>query len=215
VDELKTRLQPVIDQLPESVRDYWWAFALAIAAVVLLLLWALFERVVLRPLFGRRAGSLPGEEYLRVDVATLPRPNLVPSPRRLLAEGVPVRVRLVVLAPLGHGRRHALPDDPAAFLDRVLPGFGAVVREDGAAVKLWPAQVSRAGFSPKFHTLVATPDPPGVASRWVLAAGPVRSGDRQFSLGLALEADEPCYLGRLTVTPDRWPWLLRIRQGAA
>ena len=93
----------------------------------------------------------------------------------------------------------------------MLPAFGQVVREDAAQIKLWPAQVSRAGFAPKFHTLVSTSDPPGAPSRWVLAAGPVRSGDRQFSLGLALEAAEPCYLGRLTVTPDRWQWLLRIR----
>ena len=147
MDEQRSWWQPLIDQLPEPVRDYWWAIALAGAAVAALLVWAVFERLVLRPLFRRRARALPGEEHLRVDVGRLPRAALVPSPRRLLAEGVPARVRLVVLAPLGHGRQHALPDDPTALLDRVLPGFGAVVREDGAVVKLWPAQVSRAGFA--------------------------------------------------------------------
>jgi hypothetical protein len=197
--------------LPDSAREYGWAIVAVSAVVLLLLLWAIFDRLILRPLFGRRSAPLPGEEHLRVDVTRLPTVTPPTSSRRLLVEGVPARVRLVVLAPLGQGRAHALPDDPTTLFDRVLPGLGAVVRDDGALVKLWPAQVSRAGFAPKFHALVWTPDAPDSASRWVLAAGPVRAGDRQFSLGLALEADEPCFLGRQTVTPDRWTWLLRIR----
>jgi hypothetical protein len=203
--------EALFDRFPDSTREYGWLILAAVALVVLLLLWAVLDRLILRPLFGRRTKPLPGEEHLRVDVERLPLEAPAASARRLLVEGVPVRVRLVVLAPLGHGRAHALPDDPTALFDRVLPGFGAVVRGDGALVKLWPAQVSRAGFAPKFHALVSTPDPPDAPSRWVLAAGPVRAGDRQFSLGLALQADEPCYLGRQTVTPDRWTWLLRIR----
>ena len=206
----RTWWESLFDQLPEPAREYGWVILVAVGAIALLLLWAAFDRLILRPLFGRRNRPVPGEEHLRVDLARLPAATAA-APRRLLAEGVPVRVRLAVLAPLGHDRAHALPDDPTVLFDRVLPGFGAVVRDDGALVKLWPAQVSRAGFAPKFHTLVTTPDPPGAPSRWVLAAGPVRAGDRQFSLGLALEADEPCYLGRMTVTPDRWTWLLRIR----
>src|SRR5262245_44502200 len=153
MEEIRPWWQPAIDILPEPAREYWWAFAVALGVAAVLLAWALLERLVLRPLFGRRGRPVPGAEHWRVDVAALPR--------RLWAEGVPVRVRLVVLAPLGHGRRQALPNDPASYLDRVLPGFGAVVREDGAVVKLWPAQVSRAGFAPKFHSLVSTPDPPG------------------------------------------------------
>src|SRR5262245_43256456 len=206
--------ESLFNLLPDSARDYGWAILAATAAVLLLLLWAIFDRLILRPLFGRRSGPVPGEEHLRVDVTRLPAVAPPNSSRRLLAEGVPVRVRLVVLAPLGQGRSHSLPEDPTTLFDRVLPGLGAVVREDGALVKLWPAQVSRAGFAPKFHALVSTPDAPDASSRWVLAAGPVRAGDRQFSLGLALEADEPCYLGRQTVTPDRWTWLLRIRDAA-
>jgi hypothetical protein len=203
--------EQLFEQFPEPTREYGWLIVAAVAIVALLLLWAICDRLILRPLFGRRTRPLPGEEHLRVDVEKLPAATPAASARRLVVEGVPVRVRLVVLAPLGQGRAHALPDDPTTLFDRVLPGLAAVVRSDGALVKLWPAQVSRAGFAPKFHTLVSTPDPPDAASRWVLAAGPVRSGDRQFSLGLALEADEPCYLGRQTVTPDRWTWLLRIR----
>jgi hypothetical protein len=206
--------ESLFQHLPEPAREYGWLIVAAVAAIVLLMFWALFDRLILRPLFGRRSRHLSGEEHLRVDVTRLPAATPAKSSRRLIAEGIPVRVRLVVLAPLGHGREHALPDDPTTLFDRVLPGFGAVVRDDGARVTLWPAQVSRAGFAPKFYTLVSTPDAPGGASRWVLAAGPVRAGDRQFSLGLALEADEPCYLGRQTVAPDRWNWLFRIRDAA-
>lgn len=203
--------ESLFQQLPEPAREYGWVILAAVGVILLLLLWAIFDRLILRTLFGRRSQPVVGEEHLRVDVTKLPTVPPGRTSHRLLAEGVPVRVRLVVLAPLGHGRAHALPDDPTTLFDRVLPGFGQVIRDDGARVTLWPAQVSRAGFAPKFHTLVSTPDPPAAPSRWVLTAGPVRAGDRQFSLGLALEADEPCYLGRQTVTPDRWTWLLRIR----
>jgi hypothetical protein len=215
MEEVRSWWQPWIDQLPEPAREYWWAIALVAGLVAVLVLWAIIERLLLRPLFRRRGKPLPGEEHLRVDLGRLPPAPPAAPPLRLLVEGVPARVRLVVLAPLGQGARHALPDDPTTLLDRVLPGFAALVRADGADVRVWPAQVSRAGFGPKFHALVSSPDPAGAPSRWVLAAGPVRSGDRQFSLGLALEADEPSYLGRLTVTPDRWPWLLRIRDGTS
>src|SRR5262245_29440595 len=208
--EVRSWWESLFQQLPEPAREYGWVIVAAAALVLLLLLWAIFDRLILRPLFGRRSEPVPGEEHLRVDVEKLPASVPASSSRRLVVEGVPARVRLVVLAPLGQGRAHALPDDPTTLFDRVLPGFGAVVRGDGALVKLWPAQVSRAGFAPKFHALVSTPDAADAPSRWVLAAGPVRAGDRQFSLGLALQTDEPCYLGRQTVTPDRWRWLLRI-----
>jgi hypothetical protein len=207
MDEVRAKLQPAIDQLPEAWREYWWAIALAAGAVAVLLLW-LVVRLVLGPYTRRRPRPATGEEHLRIDLGQFPPAASGGGARRVMVEGVPARVRLVVLAPLG---QYALPDDPDGLLDRVLPGLAAAARADGATVRVWPAQVSRAGFAPKFHALVDSPDPPGRPSRWVLAAGPVRTGPSQYSLGLALEADEPCYLGRLTVTPDRWPWLLRIQ----
>lgn len=211
MDDLRNNLQPYIDLLPDALRAWWWALALAAIAALGLVAWAVAERLILRPLFRRKTQRSSSEEHLRVDLSQLPPVSAADQSGRLLVEGVPVRARLVVLAPLGQGPQHALPDNLLDLLDRVLPGLGNVVRSDAAVVTCWPAQISRAGFGPKFHALVTAPEPSGGPSRWVLAAGPVRSAERQFSLGLALEANEPCYLGRLTVTPDRWPWLLRIR----
>ena len=58
--------------LPDSAREYGWAILAAVALVVLLLVWAVVDRLILRPLFGRRSGPVSGEEHLRVDVTRLP-----------------------------------------------------------------------------------------------------------------------------------------------
>lgn len=205
-------LRSLPDQLPDDWRPYWPAIAAAVGLVVLLILYALLERLLLRPLFRQRRPD-ETEKHLREDLAALGPPPGEPGPRRLLVDGVPVRLRLVVVARVGH---EPLDLDPQTqmemLLNRVLPGLGAAAAEDQPAVRVWPAQVSKAGFAPKLHQLVRVPEPPGEPSRWVVLAGPARAGLRHFLLGLALYADEPTYLGRKTLPEDRWSWSLRLQE---
>jgi MYXO-CTERM domain-containing protein len=136
-------------------------------------------------------------------------PPAGPGPQRLFFHGQPLRLRLVVLAPLG---KRALPSDGAVepLLERVLYGLGDIVRQDRPRIRIWPPQLSQQGFAPTFFRLTRRPEPAGKASPWVLVAGPVRTGGHQFVLGMALCSDEPTERGNISLQADQWNWAFRI-----
>jgi hypothetical protein len=138
-----------------------------------------------------------------------PRPSGFPGNRRILLEGLPVRVRLVVLAPVGKTDIDVV--NAEAILDQVIRGFGPVAGKDKPRVRVWPAQLSNAGFAPTFHRLVQSPDADRGQSRWVKVAGQARMGQRPVLLGLALYADEPTNKGEMTLQPDQWPEVFRVQ----
>ncbi len=136
-------------------------------------------------------------------------PPAGPGAQRLLLYNQPMRLRLVVLAPLG---KRALPTDGAmeSLLDRVLRGLGDIARQDRPRIRVWPPQLSQQGFPPKFFRLTQRPEQVGKPSPWVLVAGPVRTGGQQFLLGLALHSDEPTDEGNLSLQVNQWRDAFRI-----
>src|SRR5262245_42890993 len=93
------------DLLPEEVNKFLdnggWLAVLGVGAlVVLLLLWSILRR------FGggrRRRGRRPAapDPEMTEDLAAYPRLTHPPGPRQFAVEGLPVRLRLVVVAPAG------------------------------------------------------------------------------------------------------------------
>ena len=79
-------------------------------------------------------------------------------------------------------------------------------------VRVWPPQLSVAGFGPTFHRLIKSPDPGSNLSRWVKLAGPARTGKRPILLGLAVLADDPMKLGDVQVETTEWGELLQIER---
>jgi hypothetical protein len=161
--------------------------------------------VVLGRVF-RRAPARPDlQSGLRENLAEYPPPPALGGPRRLTVQGVPGRLRLVVLAPVGQSAAPIEPSAAESILDGVLHGLGAVARADKPRVRVWPPQLSNQGFAPTFHRVVSKPDPEGKPSRWVLLAGPVKTAQRPVLLGLAVWADEETQIGRVNVEPNKWP----------
>jgi hypothetical protein len=193
------------DGLADQVRDYWVYAAVGAGVLVALV-------VLYRIATGRQKKHPDLEKSLREDLASYPPPPTAAGPRRLSVNGVPVRVRLVVMAPTGKQQTAILPDDVPDLLDDVLRGLGGFVKSDRPRIKVWPPQLSVAGFAPTFHRLVESPDREGTASRWVKLAGPARTGKRPVLLGLALWADEPCKLGDVHVETTEWNELLRVER---
>jgi hypothetical protein len=56
------------------------------------------------------------------------------------------------------------------------------------------------------------PEADGIASRWILVAGRTQLGRQPLLVGLALWADEPNLIGRLTLEPYQWLDVLRLRR---
>ncbi len=168
----------------------------------------------LKLVFARRAKrkrAAPVEPDLHEDLTAYPPAPGVPGPRRLTVDGLPARVRLIVVAPVGRDSNvNAEALDP--MLDQIVRGLGEMVKRDQPRVRVWPAPLSNRGFAPTFHRNVARPEADGQLSQWALIAGPVKVGRWQVLLGLALWTDRPSTLGRLSVEAHEWRDTLRIQE---
>ena len=191
------------NDLVEKLADNWVLVAIGVGALAAVL-------ILLRIAAGRKRPHPDLERGQRENLAEYPPPPAA-SGRRLMVNGTPARVRLVVVAPTGKQQDPITPDDVPEILDDVLHGLGKYVTADRPRVRVWPPQLSVAGFGPTFHRLVASPDAGAQSSRWVKLAGPARTGKRPILLGLAVLADEPLKLGDVQVetTDGERLWLFR------
>jgi hypothetical protein len=192
------------NDLVDRITDNWVLIAAGAGVVVAAM-------VLLRIAAGRKRPHPDLESGLREDLAEHPPPPPVAG-RRLAVNGTPVRLRLVVVAPTGKLQDAITPEGVSDLLDDVFHGLSAYVKADKPRVRVWPPQLSVAGFAPTFHRLVASPDAGRETSRWVKLAGPARTGKRAILLGLAVLADEPVKLGDLQVETTEWGELLEIER---
>jgi hypothetical protein len=197
------------DALPDSVRPYALFIVLGIVGIA-----ALFGLIILffiaRLIFGRGKGKADKESKLAERLTEYP--DLKPSTgdRQLRIEGVPVRMRLVVVAPAGTASEVDMDDIPD-MLERIVPGLGEIYKYDKPRVKVWPTQVSYQGFATFFHRNTLTGAKDGEQTRWAMAAGRVKLCKQQVMLGLALQSVKPNTVGRRTVDSHEWASMLRVR----
>jgi hypothetical protein len=198
---------------PEGVRSFlenggWYAVLGVAGLIILLILWLLVARLI-RAVFGGGQDKDP-TLVLDEDLEALPAPPPLTGDRRLTVEGVPVRLRLVVLAPAG--RAHIInPMAVSQILDHALPGLAKIYADDRPQVRVWSLQLSYEGFANQFHNHMQVPGDEGDPSRWVLLAGRAQLDKNQIMLGLALQAGKPTTVGRLRLDKHEWTSTLRIR----
>src|SRR6266536_2993679 len=164
------------DLFPESVRPHLDGpvgyAVLAVVGLGVFLVLVFLATALWRTFVGGRGKG--DEEGLREKLAEYPPPG-PPGTRRLTVEGIPGRVRLVVVAPLG--KEHPIAEaDIGELVDGVVRGLRDVLAEDRPRIRVWPPQLSRQGFAPTFHREMEKPEPEGRPSRWILVAGPALSG---------------------------------------
>ncbi len=219
MDTVRNLLKPLIQMFPDSAQEFLntdvGTIVLLLAIVVVVALVGAVALSVLKGILGgtkRKPASKPKAE---LDLSAHSRPAApTPAPaQRIFVSGEPVRLRMVVLAPAG-SESDLDPTQVAKLLDKAVPGLSKQYAHDQPSVKTLPAQVSVKGFPPTFFRKTGLSAEKGDLSRWVLVAGRCVVGKRSFLLGLALWADKPCSVGHVTVEPDRWQELFRIRTAA-
>jgi hypothetical protein len=198
---LAQALAPLLDKIPGGL-----AGAAAAGAVALIILFLLLRRMF----GGKKKSADVVDAGLRENLADYPPLKPGGGDRRLLVEGVPVRLRLVVLAPAGTSAEIE-EGEVDGLLDKVLSGLGAIRAQDKPRVRLWPTQTSNEGFANKFHNNTIIPEGRGEMSPWTCVAGRARLGKTQVMVGLAMQAVKPNVLGRKTVEADQWAQVLRVR----
>ena len=132
--------------------------------------------------------------------------------RRLVFDGVDVRLRFVAIAPTGTQHAAIDVDEVSEILDGLLRGLGTFLKSDKPRVKVWPAQLSVPGFAPSFFRLVESPDDAGKKSHWIRTAGPIKIGGRPYLLGLAFYSDEANKLGNIPLDATEWSEHLQIEK---
>src|SRR4051812_37595866 len=105
MDKIRNALAPLTDWIPDEYRglmpaEAWW-LGLLVAALVVLLLRGRILRGRRRVLSKRRGREVDGDRPLRLVLEECPLPVRPPGQHALLAYHMPVRLRLVVLAPGG------------------------------------------------------------------------------------------------------------------
>src|SRR5262245_33199335 len=157
MEQIKTIAEPLIELLPPDLQEYWWAIGGVLVLMVLLLVVGVVSRLV-RAVFRGRPRPIELDLGPRENLADYPLPAEPWGKRRLTVEGVPVRIRLVVVAPMGN----KAPIAEAAveeLLDRVLWGLGSIAKLDRPQVRSWPPQLSSQGFVASFSRRVHRPEP--------------------------------------------------------
>jgi hypothetical protein len=200
------------DHLPAPIADLppWVQIAIALGVLLVgaLVLLALLV-VVIRILFGRKKAT-PAAPNLEEDLAGYPPAPGSSGDRRLVVEGVPVRLRLVVLAPAG-SQGEVDEENIEATLERIVPGLGQIFKADKPRVRIWPVQLSYEGFTKHFHRNTPIPEGERTLSPWVVVAGRAKLGKNQVMVGLAVQAIKPTTVGRLTLEAHEWDSKLRVR----
>jgi hypothetical protein len=174
-------------------------------AVLLLLMKAVFGR-------GKRKTIKNKGTSQRESVDEYPDPPPAKPGRRLLVDGLEVRLRLVVVAPAGTQSSEIPVDNVDEMLDDFMRGLSNFLRSDLPRVRSWPPQLSAKGFAPTFFRLVESPDPEGTKSHWIRLAGPVRAAGELFLLGLALWSEDASKIGAIDLGPNQWAEHLKIER---
>ena len=175
--------------------------------VVLLVVGGLW--LLLRKSPAKEAAAPPD---LRVDVKRL---GLEGPPRQgpqLEFYGVPVRLAAVILAPAGRIAQLPTPETLTACLNNLLPGLGELAAQQQAIIKLWPSQLSTAGFISSFYYNVELPDG-GKGTPWSTAAGRFDDGSQQLLAGVLCAAAKPNSYGQVEVKHlGQWMDVLRVKK---
>src|SRR5947209_15355538 len=101
MDYVKQTLLPLIEFLPVRIVESWPLIFLVVALLVLLPV-ARYQRQLRTLVVRQFAPRVPRPQpRLEEDLTQLPAPTSAPGARRLMVEGLPVRLRMVVIAPLG------------------------------------------------------------------------------------------------------------------
>jgi hypothetical protein len=196
-----------IVRLPELLPGQWRAIA-AVVGVAILFLVAAF--VVLR-LRRKRPAELPRPD-LFLDVTTLgQRPPATDGPQ-LECYHLPVRIALVVLAPLGRTGAQPPEEELSRLIEGIVPGLARVYGRDRPEVRRWPPQLSFQGFTRTFFANIRLPGARGKATPWCSLAGRAELDGRKYVVGLILQAARPNSLSEHVVDREgAWLDALRVR----
>lgn len=187
---------PGVDQLPAN----WKLYAGGAGAVFVLIVIALLMRRGKKP--------VDPEQGLGENLAGFPPAPGQPGRRRITVQAQPMRLRLVVVAPMG--KKPMTTEDAERMFGSLMRGMDEIVKADRPRIRVWPPQLSSVGFAQSFFRRVIRPEARGRMSSWVRVAGPAKAGGMPILVGMALMADEPTDIDELGLNEQEWLDVVRV-----
>jgi hypothetical protein len=209
--EAPSFLKPLIESLPPDWQPFvnaggWLIPCALVGFIILLFVWS-----KVRGLFRGRRPAARRSDLTEELGSYLPPPALWGT-RRLTVHGMPVRIRLIVAAPLGHEGGYVHEGQIEQLLDMIVPGMGSFVRADQPCIRVWATQLSYEGFTASFRRHAVRPDGDRQISRWVMLMGKALINRRPVALGFALLADQENTLNRVILDqPHEWMQAVRVQ----
>lgn len=201
-----------MNQLLQTIQDFVateegrWAIIGVLAALCFLLI----LNTALRR-WRKSAIETASSELLEEVFSYPPSPNLPADAKPLVLYGLPVRLRLVVLGPMGKDAGEISANDVDQIMERMVPGLSARLRMDMPRIRLWPTQLSQSGFIAAFRRNTPLPDVEVKLRSWVLVVGKVLLDGKPIAVGLAMQSTEPNTFGPIVLQhAHQWMEVLRI-----
>ena len=199
-------LADVIPGVPLDSASIGLIGAAAGGAILLLIAWVWLSR--------RKPKSAPVEEDLTVRIASLPAegPSKMGEGPQLEYLHIPVRLAVLVLAPVGKNSTLPPPVSLREILDELIPGLMGVVDRHQPIFRRWPRQLSWQGFAQAFFRNLPLPGERGKGTPWCSVAGRFNYRGTPLLAGMVLCADKPNGHSHLVIEQEpQWIDSLRVR----
>ena len=181
---------------------------LGVGAVAALLVIAL----ILVKLRGKKPQHRSTTPPLKVNVAALNASPPHDSGAQLEVYNVPMRLSLLVLAPVG--REGKIPDSPnlPEVVDAIAPNLMQVMNHHQPDFRRWPPQLSSQGFAQVFFNNAPLPGDGGKNTPWCALAGRFDAATGPMLAGLICVAAKPNAIGQVAINqPGQWLDIMRVK----
>lgn len=220
LEQITDEMEPATRYLPQPVRNWldgggWWVVFGIAAFLALLWLRSILLRLVRVLSKPRRKRKQRGWKKVAVNLKENLRmigdASTEEGDQRLVVNGLPARLRLVILAQGSSNAGELTPEMADRVLDWIKPGLAEVCSEDYPRVRVWPPFYSAGGFETAVAGNVAIPAEKGERSPWVVVTGQVRMGRALVRVALGLHTDEVNNLRHVKVKGDHWLDVLGVK----
>ena len=174
---------------------------------------AIFVIVVLRLLLRRPRGEhIDPSAVETIEISELADLGPPDAPVSLEYYHVPVRLALLVLAPVGRDGTLPESDQMPELIDQLVPGLMKILPAHQPLFRRWPPQLSSEGFTKAFFSHVKLPGDKGKGTPWCSIAGKFETEDAQYLAGIVCRASARNSLSQIVVDhPGKWLDVLRVR----
>ncbi len=160
---------------------------------------------------GKRAPTTE-TETLAINLAALSIAGPPATGPQLEMYNVPVRLAVLVLAPVGRAGQIPPNEQLPSIVDALVPNLMEVLTAHQPEFRRWPPQLSSQGFTQVFFNNVPLPGDGGKGTPYCGAAGRFDTPAGPFLAGLVCVADKPNALGQVTITqPGQWLDVFRVK----